>query len=174
MYPDMIKNGVLTEAGQEVIDYMDDLLAEAGRDVEKLNRLPGHVKHYQVQVKSMKLSPVEFVEAFGRSSVRYAYDDMVHLRESEAQADKVDDTADATNQLTEALAELREELGGQIADLKKENSTLKGQMTKLKKQLKESAEDVEDETEEEDSDDKPEESTPEDHGEDAGESDEYS
>lgn len=160
-----LKNGKLTDEGKALIEHLQ---SQATDNIVKFNQLPGHIRHFLTMTESGVVSHETWIEDYSNAASA-AWDDMQQLRET---AEKDAQEENDKTALTEGLAQLREELGGQIADLKKENSTLKGQMTKLKKQLKESAEDVEDETEEEDSDDKPEESTPDKDGDDAGESDE--
>lgn len=166
-YPQMVYNGKLTEAGQEVVNYIEELIQGTGKTSDGLNQQPGHIKHYFNYVHGLKtMSAVEFVEQFGQSSIKNAWHDMVYLREQVAQTQKVDVTADKVSSMEESLNQLREELMGEVAQLKKENSTLKGQLTKLRK-LREQ-DDVEDDA----GDDKPEDDeTPADDGEGDGEGD---
>lgn len=139
-YPTVIYDGKLTEAGQDVITYMESVIDGVGNNVDELNRLPGHIKHYYVQTRSLKQPPERFAEEFRNSSMKYAWADMQYLQESEQQKIVVEETADKTSKLEESLAELRESLLAQIEDLKKQNSSLKGQLTRVKNQLKESDE----------------------------------
>jgi len=150
-YPTVIYDGRLTEAGQDVINYMESVLQGVGNNVDELNRLPGHIKHYYIQTRSLKQAPERFAEEFRNSSMKYAWNDMQFLREAEVQKETIEVTADKTSKLEESLAELRSQLLEQIEDLKKQNSTLKGQLTRVKNQLKEAdAEDVEEEEAEDD------------------------
>ena len=145
-YPQMIYNNKLTEAGQEIVTYIESTieatLSGAGDKADALNRLPGHIKHYYVNVLGTKSeSPAQFVENYERSSIKYAWNDMVYFQEQTAQAEKVEDTVDKTSKLGESLNQLMEEL----QTVKKELATEKGRVTKLSKKLQE-AETVDEET----------------------------
>lgn len=136
--PHFTFDGRLTEAGQQVINFLNEKTAHLGNGAtaEELNHLAGHHQYYWTQVKMLKqFSDVQFAESFG-NLMRYAWDDMQYFHAMEAQQKKTDDTASKTNVLEESLALLKEELLGEVDGLKKQISALKGENTKLRNQIK--------------------------------------
>ena len=152
LFPDMLsRNGNLTEDGQIVIDFMEGVIKDTHNDPKSLNLLAGHFKEYFIHVKQMETMTVtEFAENFGQSYMRYAFNDMVYLKESEQQKEDVKDTKDKQTELEESLQEVL----NQLKEAKQQFTTAKQQITKLNnklnKKIKEDEEsDVDEELEDE-------------------------
>lgn len=147
-FPDMLsRNGNLTEDGQIVIDFMENMLKDTKNDPKSLNLLAGHYKEYFIHVKQMEtMTDTAFAENFGKSYMRYAFNDMVFLQESEEQKKDVKDTKDKQTEIQETLDKVLKDL----KETKQEFTTAKQQITKLNKKLNKKI--LEDETDVEDDD----------------------
>lgn len=83
---EFVQYGVVTPAGQEVIEHINSTLAaaEATNDVDAINSLAGHIKHYYVNVTKLRaITPAQFLESYpnaARSIAGYLRD----VRESAA------------------------------------------------------------------------------------------
>lgn len=130
-------NGI-TEAGHEVLDFIESQIKYAGRNVNKMNGLPGYAKNYLVNVNKMKaMNSAQWLQEH-ITGAEAAWNDMVRLREAEESASTQSETNSA---LVEQLEALRAELG-----------TLRTELAELKESspAKAEAEPVEEETVEED------------------------
>lgn len=126
--PVFIREGKLTDEGQQVCEYIEAQFAEADRtgDVDAINALPGHIKYYYLHVAKGAYTPEQFFEMFAHSHVRAAHRDMVYLQESDTGA-----TDEGEEQLTEIAASLqafRDEVKKEIANLKRRNTLLEKQV----------------------------------------------
>lgn len=119
---EFVQYGTVTPAGQEVIEHINATLtaAEATNDVDAINSLAGHIKHYYVNVMKLRaLSPAQFLESYpnaARSIAGYLRD----VRESAAarQAEIEERT-----RLSESLEEVKAALAvalQKIADMEAE------------------------------------------------------
>ena len=141
------RNGNLTEDGQIVIDFMESIVKHTKNDPKSLNLLAGHYKEYFIHVKQMEtMTETAFAENFGKSYMRYAFNDMIFLKESDDQKKDVKDTKDKQTELEESLNEILKDLKAQ----KQVSTTLKQQNTKLNNKLNKLMQ--EDETDGEDED----------------------
>lgn len=123
--PQFIFEGHLTEAGQQVQAYIEQEVNARKHDAAELNKLPGHVKHYHVNVVGTRnFTAEQYFEAFPNTA-RQVWNDMQYTRTQEQTQKVVEETAATTNALSEELARLREE----FMALKDENTKLREQIT---------------------------------------------
>lgn len=104
-------NGRVTEDGQKALDWIEAQIAEAGDNVEQLNALPGHVKHYMIHVHKLgSMTEAQWLRDYAPTGAQAAYDRAMELEEAdrhEAQA----------NSLADELARLRETVEAQAAEI---------------------------------------------------------
>lgn len=116
---ELVQNGFVTPDGKRVIDEMNRQIEEAekAQDIEALNKLSGHVKHYYVNVCKMALlSEAEWLRdhSYGAGVVFSA------LEEAAQEAAEKQEIKDGQNAITEALESLKAQMQAQIDALKTE------------------------------------------------------
>ncbi len=97
--------GIPTAEGALVLGYIEGLREDAGRNVAKLNALPGAVKHY-IAMTSTAMTPAEWLEENRLGNANIVYDMMMALQESEAQKEQTNDIAGQLAKLSETVAGL--------------------------------------------------------------------
>lgn len=141
---DFLKNGVLTEDGQRVVNTLDQWVAEALKDPnpEKFNSMGGHVKHYGANVIMLKsIKPTDWIAEHNTAAEAV----MDVLREAEEKQKVTEQAArgdEGVTKITEELGKLQKIVADQakeIADLKEAKAAEKPTDKKTKKDKTEEA-----------------------------------
>ncbi|NBW14294.1 MAG: hypothetical protein EBR82_40485 [Caulobacteraceae bacterium] len=101
-----VTSGKLTPDGQRLIAYMTEQIAQAKVDAnpDSLNALPGPIKHYYVNVESIRaLSPEAWLQDYSNAA-RALHNTLTQIEESAARAQA---EADERSRLSESLEDVK-------------------------------------------------------------------
>ena len=145
---DYIENGKITERGQALIDWLDALEAKTADD---LNRQPGNIRHYLVQVRESGIISREAWLKDYPNAVSAAERTMNALTE----ADRKDEEQQAASaKIVEALEALQQVVEAQAAEIAalKEAQTPAAKPKRKAKAVEESVADADDDEADDDGD----------------------
>lgn len=112
-------DGTLTEDGRVLTQFIESYFSEADKanDLTVLNSLAGHIGHYYVNVAKMgMILPERWVKDFPNMA-QAAWRDRDYIIAQEADKRKLEETAEATNDIADQLKTLNESLQAALAKI---------------------------------------------------------
>lgn len=124
---DYVYSGTLTEAGKELIAFIEShFLTDDGkvRDDVDLNSLSGTIKHYYANVRSGFMTRESWVQDYPNAAAALARN-MEQAKEAQAQQESVREVAARSSELEAKLSLIQERMETELAAMKAENAALR-------------------------------------------------